>query len=219
MPQYDSVLGQSQEILSHINGLEVDKPSFLYRNIPQFNVPMVTEKKIKSEITLVYAGLLGVAQGLNEICARIKLPPHVTLHIYGAGPEAIAIRSVTNDQIRYHGEIDRESLHKELQQYDIAFIPLINRIYGSVPSKIFEFSMLGLPLLYFAGGEGEDIVKKNNLGWSVSVSGIDELQQFLNSLTIDKLKEFPKSQVQANAIKAFNFKAQFVNLLKIIESY
>ena len=42
------------------------------------------------------------------------------------------------------GEVDRNELHDLLQAYDIAFIPLTNRIYGSVPSKVFEFTRLGL---------------------------------------------------------------------------
>ncbi|MFT5216552.1 MAG: hypothetical protein ACI83H_001680 [Glaciecola sp.] len=40
------------------------------------------------------------------------------------------------------------------------------RKFGSVPSKIFENSKLGLPILYFGGGrEGEDIIKNNKLAW------------------------------------------------------
>ena len=51
--------------------------------------------------------------------------------------------------------MERSELHKTLKRFDIAIVPLTTRIYGSVPSKIFEYGSLGFPILYFGGGEGE----------------------------------------------------------------
>ncbi|TDA87188.1 glycosyltransferase, partial [Halomonas marinisediminis] len=86
-----------------------------------------------------------------------------------------------------HGSVSRNSLHKALLQYDIAIIPLLNRIYGSVPSKIFEYAKLGLPILYFGGGEGEDIVNENKLGWVAEAGNYQDLNKLIASINASEL--------------------------------
>jgi len=211
------ILGQSEEILTHIRENDIKNPLFLYRNYPNFNPPEISGKSFpKEEIKIVYAGLLGVAQGLCTICNEIVFSEKVSLHIYGTGPEAEKIKNLNKSHIYYYGEIEREQLHIELQKYDIGFVPLTYRIYGSVPSKIFEISRLGLPILYFAGGEGGDIVKDHNLGWVVAVNNLPELQQFINSLSESELNLFNKSNVQKSAVNSFGFQEQFTSLIKKI---
>lgn len=214
----DLIIGQSEEILQHISNFEKEKPSFLYRNIPNFDPPSIKEKPTSEEIKIVYAGLLGVAQGIFEICQRINLPENVSLHIYGAGPEAEKIQTLGKQNICFYGELDRTELHRELQNYDIAFIPLIKRIYGSVPSKIFEYTRLGLPVLYFAGGEGGVIIERESLGWAVPVNNFNVLQNFIETISEIKLNQFPKEMVQEKSIFTFAFKKQFEEFITSIEA-
>jgi glycosyltransferase involved in cell wall biosynthesis len=206
------ILGQSQEILDYIKKEGVLTSLFLYRNIPDFTPPTIPNSPTSKEIKIVYAGLLGVAQGVYNLCTHINLPKHIQLHIYGNGPESENIKNCNATNIFYHGEIERELLNAKLHEYQIAFIPLINRIYGSVPSKIFEQSRVGLPLLYYAGGEGETLVRNNKLGWPVPVNDLNALQSFIDSLSSEKLTEFNKNSVQENTIKAFDFNIQFKEL-------
>jgi len=208
------ILGQSQEILDHVTKGGVSVPLFLYRNIPDFKPPAIPTISKKKNIKIVYAGLLGVAQGLFSICSKINFPKHIQLHIYGNGPESEKINNTHFKNVFYHGEFNREDLIAILPDYQISIIPLIKRIYGSVPSKIFEHSRVGLPLLYYAGGEGENIVKKYNLGWTVPVNNINQLQLFINQLTIDKLNEYRKEDVQNSAVDSFKFEKQFQDLLQ-----
>lgn len=214
----DLVVGQSEEILQHISNFKKEKPFFLYRNIPNFDIPPIKEKSISKEIKIVYAGLLGVAQGIFEICQKVTFPENVSLHIYGAGPEAEKIKTLQKQNIFFYGELERDLLHLAIQEYDIAFIPLINRIYGSVPSKIFEYTRLGLPVLYFAGGEGGAIVERESLGWVVAVNDFGGLQSFINSISETELRSFPKAIVQKNSALAFDFKKQFDAFISSIES-
>jgi glycosyltransferase involved in cell wall biosynthesis len=211
------IVGQSEEILQHISNY-VKKPTFLYRNVPNFGIPKIQETRSSNDIKIVYAGLLGVAQGIYGICQRISFPKNVNLHIYGAGPDMEKILKLKKENISFYGELGRDELHRELQNYDIAFIPLIKRIYGSVPSKIFEYTRLGLPVLYAAGGEGGEIVKKESLGWVVPVNDLKALQDFINTVSVTDLKLFPKEDVQRNSVSAFNFHKQFEGFTALIES-
>lgn len=208
----DLIIGQSEEILEHISKIQPEKKRFLYRNIPSFPVNSPTQKQNK-EIRIVYAGLLGVAQGVLEICENIQFSDQVSFHIYGSGPEANAIQSIKKPHIYFHGEVERAVLHEILNEYDIALIPLTTRIYGSVPSKIFEYTRLGLPVLYISGGEGEKIVLENGFGWSVPLKDWTALQEFVDKLTLGELEKYPKSSVQKRAVERFDFEAQFREFL------
>jgi len=111
-----------------------------------------------------------------------------------------------DEKIYFHGMIDRNELHNKLAEFDIAIVPLKTRIYGSVPSKIFEYASLGFPILYFGGGEGESIVKENNLGWVASVEDNYDLNkrlQEISKLTVSELNEkrieiYEKSKILFN---------------------
>ena len=212
------ILGQSQEILSHIASKKVTAPLVLYRNFPAFTCQKIQVKKTEVPIKIVYAGLLGVAQGIAEIVSKITIPEHVEFHVYGDGPDAASLAKLKNTRVQYHGNVSRETLHHQMTQYDVAFIPLVKRIYGSVPSKVFEYARLGLPLLYMAGGEGGDLVSENKLGWVLPVEDFTALQTFLEALTPSVVDEFPKEVIQKRAIAAFNFERQFKEVMKQIEA-
>ncbi|MBB6682002.1 glycosyltransferase family 4 protein [Aequorivita sp. 609] len=214
----DLIIGQSEEILLHISKLENKKPLFLYRNIPNFKMPKISDRTTSKEVKIVYAGLLGVAQGIFEICEKITFPQNVSFHIYGAGPDAERLKSLQSKNVYFYGEVDRAVLHIELEKYDIAFVPLTNRIYGSVPSKIFEYTRLGLPILYFAGGEGGKIVAKESLGWVIPVNNTKKLQEFINTISENELNMYPKEKIQNTTVSVFNFEKQFKAFISAIET-
>ena len=179
------IFGQSEEIISHIHSLFPNKKCFLYRNYPDHfveNLEFVQDKN--DTIKLFYAGLLGVAQGIFELIQQLKLENlNIELHIFGDGAEKnqieLFLAENADKKIFFHGMLERNALHEKLKTFDVALVPLKTRIYGSVPSKIFEYSALGFPILYFGGGEGETIVKENNLGWIAPVEDFATLNQTL----------------------------------------
>ena len=219
----DLVLGQSNEILSHIAAIFPEKKSFLYRNFPDFKAEAIKKERVSDKkITLVYAGLLGVAQGIYMLIQCLDYS-HIELHLYGAGAEADAIETYIdkhpNLPIVYHGEVSRNELHKVIQQYDVALIPLLNRIYGSVPSKIFEYAKLGLPILYFGGGEGESIIKDLKLGWVAPAGNYDVLNMVISKIDHKTLNEMPGAHVQSVADAHFDFNSQLDRLCKLLDAH
>ena len=216
----DLILGQSEEILTHVSGMFPDKKMFLYRNFPDFKAPErqyapASEGKIK----IVYAGLLGIAQGIYKLCKELEYA-QIEFHIYGAGVEQEQIEQFIaahpNLPIVYHGEVSRQELHKVLLKYDLTIIPLLNRIYGSVPSKIFEYAKLGLPMLYFGGGEGETIIKENNLGWIAEAGNYKALNACIAQLDINDFSKERSENIIEKGTNTFSFKVQLAALTKII---
>ena len=211
------IFGQSEEILEHVSSLLPQKETVLYRNYPDFEPPKIEGSSTSSEkIKIVYAGLLGIAQGIYKLCENLDYV-NIEFHIYGAGAEKEKIETYISDHpnlpIIYHGEVTRNELHQALLQYDITIIPLLNRIYGSVPSKIFEYARLGLPMLYFGGGEGEGIIKNNQLGWVAKPANYHDLNEVISTIKKEGLSIDFRKDIQRCAIDNFNFDNQ-LDLIK-----
>lgn len=184
----DFILGQSNEILNHVNK-KVDIKTFLYRNI-QPKIKNFNSKKRKN-FTLVYAGLLGVAQDVYGILCNIDFKQiNIEFHIYGDGNQKSKIKNLLsntkNKHVKYCGTLPKNQLDKIISQYHIALVPLKNRIRGAVPSKIFELCQKKIPILFFGEGEGAEIIRKHKLGSVVPDNNYVELKQkllFFSKLT------------------------------------
>jgi glycosyltransferase involved in cell wall biosynthesis len=216
------ILGQSNEIIKHVQSIFPGKECHLYRNYPDHKLETLELNSSDTPtIKIFYAGLLGIAQGVLEMCKKINMDGlNLELHLFGDGTEKlqimelIASKKISN--IFFYGMLDREQLHEKLHSFDIAIVPLKTRIFGSVPSKIFEYTTLGFPVLYFGGGEGGTVVLENNLGWVAEVGDYDDLNQKLIEIsTINKLKlEAMKKSVFETSKAKFNLNKQVQNLLE-----
>jgi len=215
------VLGQSNEILNHIKEIYPNQQCHLYRNFPDHQEKIFHASETSGSIKLFYAGLLGVAQGVFEVCQKIDFANrNIVFHIFGDGAEKNKIEEYIKKHpeknIVFHGMIQRSDLIEKLADFDIALVPLKTRIYGSVPSKIFEYTALGLPILYFGGGEGEDIVRENRLGWVADVGNFDDLNKTLEDIsTVDRQKlNQMKKQVFEHSAENFNLEKQITELIE-----
>ena len=216
------ILGQSNEIIKHVHSLFPDKKCFLYRNYPDHNI---TEMELKTEenqpIKIFYAGLLGIAQGVFDLCENMDLKRlNIEFHIFGDGAEKEQLKTLISSnkdiEIIFHGILNRKDLHEQLNSFDVAVVPLKTRIFGSVPSKIFEYGSLGFPILYFGGGEGETIVKENELGWVVSVGNYNSLNQKFNEISKMKKSELDlmKKRIFKTSQEIFNLDNQINDLIR-----
>jgi glycosyltransferase involved in cell wall biosynthesis len=216
------ILGQSEEIIKHIHSILPRKECYLYRNYPDHKLKNLEIKTFKAPtIKIFYAGLLGIAQGVLELCKKISIDSlNIELHLFGDGAEKIQIMefiaSKKTTSIFFYGMLDRDQLHEKLQSFDIAIVPLKTRIFGSVPSKIFEYTALGFPILYFGGGEGGTVVLESNLGWVAEVGDYEALNQKLIEISaIDKLElDAIKKLVFETSKNKFNLNEQVQSLLE-----
>jgi glycosyltransferase involved in cell wall biosynthesis len=213
------ILGQSIEILTHVSSMFPVKKVFLYRNYPNVDVNAFPQDYVNKDtkLTIVYAGLLGIAQGIFKLCESLNYE-NFELHIYGKGAEQQKIKMfiAANPDlpIIYHGEVSREELHPLLLQYDLTIIPLLNRIYGSVPSKIFEYAKLGLPMLYFGGGEGEGIIEKYQLGWIAKAGDYNNLNNVISRINKAELTIEKREAIKQTAKNSFDFDTQLQALIQ-----
>jgi len=190
-------LGQSQEIVDHIQNNGISRVC-LFRNgvdIKRFDITKPDKDTTGQPLEIVYAGLLGVAQGILNLCKKINFADlGAKLHIYGGGNEEENLKSFLkenpNRSIVFHGRLNREEVPAALIKYDITLIPLQKEIFGAVPSKIYESMAAGLPILFAGGGEGATIVKNYGAGWICAPSDFEDMKKILQ-----KIVHTPKQQI------------------------
>ncbi len=217
--------GQSQEIVEYISKKEAQRV-FLFRNgvdSKRFNVKRSNSGGIHHK--LIYAGLLGVAQGILSICRNVKFKDlGVEFHIYGSGAEkdeiAMLLSQNPNSNIFLHLPVDRKEIPDVLSNYDGTLIPLSKKIYGAVPSKIYEAMAAGLPIIFSGEGEGAQIVQEQQVGWVSDTNDFRQLESNIAEFVSDlKKRALYSANGMRCASQVFERKIQIRNLHDFLQSH
>ena len=221
----DAMIGQSNETCSYLKQ-KSDKPILLYRNLtkPNFN-QIVNEQVLNSKKKIVYAGLLGFAQGVFNICKNIDFKSlNVEFHVYGDGIEKSLIEKFIQQNsecnIFLNQTITKDEMQKKLLSYDATIIPLTKNIYGAFPSKITMAMAAGLPIFFSGDGEGFKIVDEFNLGYVSEAGNLNTLEK--NIIEFSRLNHQQINLMKLNIMnivkKDFNYADQQSKLCKFISS-
>jgi glycosyltransferase involved in cell wall biosynthesis len=136
----------------------------------------------------LYAGLHGIAQGLDQLLAAAdKLRDEdLQLVLVGDGPEKPALveqaRARALRNVTFLPPQPREAMPALLASADIAVVSLKRRIPGAVPSKLYEAMASGLPVVLVAGGEPAEILQSAQSGVAVAPGDVDGLVGALRRL-------------------------------------
>jgi len=221
----DAMIGQSNETCSYLKQ-KSDKPILLYRNLtkPNFN-QIVNEQVLNSKKKIVYAGLLGFAQGVFNICKNIDFKSlNVEFHVYGDGIEKSLIEKFIQQNsecnIFLNQTITKDEMQKKLLSYDATIIPLTKNIYGAFPSKITMAMAAGLPIFFSGDGEGFKTVDEFNLGYVSEAGNLNALEK--NIIEFSQLNHQQINLMKLNIMnivkKDFNYADQQSKLCKFISS-
>jgi glycosyltransferase involved in cell wall biosynthesis len=191
------VTGQSKSILADITKRFPDRPTFHLSNgadTQLFRPNRQTEQAratlhSKGNCVALYAGLHGLAQGLEQVLDAAKaLSAETSLQfvLVGDGPEKQTL-------LKRASQLDLNNLHflasrpaREipglLAAADIALVPLKTYIPGMVPSKLYEAMASGRPVVLVASGEAAEIVHEYQAGIVVKPGDITGLTQAMHAL-------------------------------------
>jgi glycosyltransferase involved in cell wall biosynthesis len=222
----DVILGQSQETLNHIKNF-VDKPFFLYRNLPKIpEVNQELEKEQKTGVKLiVYAGLLGFAQGILEICKNVDFENiRCEFHIYGRGMQEEDIKNFISNSdkpIYFHGAFLKSEANTILSKYDAALVPLATHIKGAMPSKIYELIQLEVPILFSGKGDGATLIIEEEIGL-VSKPGdwksINSMLDSFSKMSEQEINKWINNQRSLHRDR-FNYNTQFEKLNTFLKKH
>ena len=218
-------LGQSNEIISHMVSHGARK-TFLFRNgVNPESFKQYLDRCNTNKFTIIYAGLLGVAQGIVDICRNINFKTlNVEFHIYGAGPEQMELEQFLalhpDRGVFFHGQVSKDEIPAILCKHSVALIPLIKYIYGAVPSKIYESMAAGLPILFLGDGEAKSIIEEFGIGWTFHPRDYESLKSNIQHISTDNNElRLKKQNCLEAANSVFNRAIQIKNLHLHLKTY
>lgn len=124
------------------------------------------ELNIQSDdFVLLYAGIIGHAQGLEVIIAAAEILRDLPIHflIVGDGPEKekLVNRATKNGlgNIQFLPNLEKAKIPSLIKASDACIVPLkkLDLFKGAIPSKLFEPLSMGKPILLGVDGEAKEL--------------------------------------------------------------
>jgi len=142
-----------------------------------------------NEFVVLYAGLHGLAQGLDQVVAAAKILRDVLpirFVFVGDGPEKRklvgVVRQLGLGNVKFLEPVPSGEIPPLLAAADVAIVCLKSYIPGAVPSKLYEAMASRRPVLLIAGGEASEIVTRYQAGIVVTPGDIVGLAEGLRLL-------------------------------------
>jgi glycosyltransferase involved in cell wall biosynthesis len=179
------ISGQTQGIVKNISGRFPPKTVYWLKNGVDIDELSKTEEEPgwrakngfqEDDLLLLYAGILGHAQGLEVILHAAKTledRPHIKFILVGSGPmrdRLIALKTELNlSNVFFLDNRPKREVVPIIRASDAALIPLrkIDLFKGAIPSKIFENLALHKPVLLGVEGEAKELfIEQGKAGWA-----------------------------------------------------
>lgn len=140
---------------------------------------MISQPKYKPAISVknfIYVGRLSPEKNIQYLIETFNQLPELTLNIIGFGPQENFLKSLSNQNIIFHGAVPNAELHKYYQQNDVFVLASISEPWGLVVEEAFNN---GLPVIVSDKvGCAEEIINESN-GIIFKLAEPDGLQKAL----------------------------------------
>jgi glycosyltransferase involved in cell wall biosynthesis len=150
----------------------------------------------KEDVVLLYAGIIGIAQGLEVILSAAKNftdKPNIKFVFIGSGPEKDKLLQLKAEQnltnVFFLDAISKKEMPSVLRSVNAAIIPLrkLDLFLGAIPSKIFENLAMEVPVLLGVNGEARQLfIDKGNAGLYFEPENSEALTAAILKLIEDK---------------------------------
>ncbi|MDQ2656550.1 MAG: glycosyltransferase family 4 protein, partial [Bacteroidota bacterium] len=126
----------------------------------------------KDEFVLLYAGIIGHAQGLEVILQAADLlhGKPIKFLIVGDGPEKNRLVKLANQRklssVIFHPNLQKREIPSLIHACDAYIVPLrrLDLFKGAIPSKLFEPLSIGKPILLGVDGEARQLFIEEGRG-------------------------------------------------------
>jgi glycosyltransferase involved in cell wall biosynthesis len=199
------VTGQTQGIVKNISRRFPDKKVYWLPNgvdVDYYNPDSIQTKWREQnnfpvdDFILIYAGIIGHAQGLEVILHAAKLLKNkkdIKFIILGSGPEKeklINLKIEMNlDNVLFLETVPKKDTSSIIKAVDVSIIPLrkIDLFKGAIPSKIFESLAMKKPVLLGVEGEAKELfIDQGKCGLFFEPENAEDLSKKILQLYSDK---------------------------------
>ncbi len=150
------------------------------------------QMKDGGKVIALYAGLHGVAQGLEQViqaACRLVDFPALRFVLVGDGPEKRRLQELAAQErlpnLIFFDPQPRERMPALLAAADICLAPLKIHLPGAVPSKLYEAMAAQRPVVLIGDGEPATIVRQHQAGFAVQPGDIGAFVAALRYLATD----------------------------------
>lgn len=229
------VTGQSRSILEDIESRFPDRPTFLLSNGADTHVfqPQSRTEEArarltsKNEFVLLYAGLHGLAQGLEHVLAAAEELAHDEGYRFvfiGDGPNKQKLVLKANkdgiSNVSFLDSLPSAQMPKLLAAADLVVVPLGLHIPGAVPSKLYEAMASGRPIVLVASGEAAEVVLRHKAGIVVAPGQVPSLVRAIREMRTDqKLALTLSRNARLAAIEHFDRTKIGKSFIRYLESW
>ena len=163
---------QSRTILENIHARFPDIKVYHFPNGVNTELfqPVLSDV-IHNRFRIIYAGLHGLAQGLEQILLaahELRSTKEIEFIFVGDGPDKKRLvgraQDLSLDHIRFEMPLEKKKIPILLNDADVIIVPLKLQLTGAVPSKLYEAMAIGKPVILIAGSEAAKIVREADCG-------------------------------------------------------
>ena len=140
---------------------------------------------LDTDVIFMYAGIIGIAQGLEiilEAAKRTQQHPHIKYVLMGSGPEKDKLVEQCKQQgigtVYFKPPVPKLQMPAILKSINAAIIPLkkLDLFLGAIPSKVFENLAMEIPVLLGVDGEARELfIERGKAGLYVEPGNVDQL--------------------------------------------
>jgi len=179
------------------NGANTD----LFRPDPQAAAKLRAELGFSDKFLVIYAGIHGVAQGLETVfdtAQQLRAVPDVHFLLVGEGPRKPELLELRNrldlDNVTMIAERARPEMPAFLSAADVALVPLrkLQLFEGALPSKMFDAWACACPVLLSIDGEARKVLETAEAGVFIEPENAAQMAQAILQLKSepDRLRRY-----------------------------
>lgn len=195
------ITGQTQGIVKNIRGRFPNKKVYWLPNgvdLSLFNPETINSEWRRengfseNDLLLLYAGIIGYAQGLDIILKaadKTKNNAEIKYLLLGSGPEKERLmelkRKMNLENVIFLDLVSKSEMPKIVKAVDVALVPLkkLDLFLGAIPSKIFENLAMKKTLLLGVDGEARELfINQGKAGLYFEPENEKELVNKINQL-------------------------------------
>ncbi len=136
--------------------------------------------------TVMYVGNIGLAQNIRTIIDAARQLPEVKFFLLGSGVELqdmqvyVEKNNITN--VTLTGKVAWYKLKEYYEKTSVLYAQLDGNYISAVPSKLYEYASIGLPIIYGGVGQAVEFIEKLENATVVTPNNVDELVDVINQM-------------------------------------